>query len=245
MMEFGKWTYLVLLLVSVAYPLAQSFERRVYMHRKFRFMIPGILLLSAIYLVWDVIFAHQGIWGFSKELTLDLYIAGLPLEEWLFFFIIPWCCLFIHEVLRYFVKRFYFPGAARIILLVLLITFLTLIPFHLQHTYTLVTMSFSAVMIAWALLTKSARHWLSGFLLSYAISLIPFFLVNGVLTSLPVVWYNDAQNMGIRLWTIPLEDSIYLLGLLLPIHLIYHALLERRASPQLRMDMGLDEPSGF
>jgi lycopene cyclase domain-containing protein len=128
---------------------------------------------------------------------------------------------------------------------VLLITFLTLIPFHLQHTYTLVTMSFSAAMIAWALLTKSARHWLSGFLLSYAISLIPFFLVNGVLTSLPVVWYNDAQNMGIRLWTIPLEDAIYLLGLLLPIHLIYHALLERRASPRLRKDMGLDVPSGF
>ncbi|MFT4996189.1 MAG: lycopene cyclase domain-containing protein [Flavobacteriales bacterium] len=51
------------------------------------------------------------------------------------------------------------------------------------------------------------------FYLSYMIILIPFTLVNGVLTGYmtpdPIVWYNDAENLGIRFLTIPIEDYLY------------------------------------
>jgi hypothetical protein len=45
--------------------------------------------------------------------------------------------------------------------------------------------------------------------------LIPFFIVNGILTSLPVIWYNNQATLGIRIGTIPVEDFIYNGGLLL------------------------------
>jgi lycopene cyclase domain-containing protein len=65
------------------------------------------------------------------------------------------------------------------------------------------------------------RHWLSRifrvFWVSYIVLLIPFFIVNGILTGTgieqEVVWYNDAENMGIRALTIPVEDFFY--GLLM------------------------------
>ena len=49
--------------------------------------------------------------------------------------------------------------------------------------------------------------------------LIPFFIVNGVLTGTGIegniVWYNDDQNLGIRLGTIPIEDTAYAFSLIL------------------------------
>ena len=49
--------------------------------------------------------------------------------------------------------------------------------------------------------------------------LIPFFIINGILTGSfienEVVWYNNDENLGIRLFTIPIEDSIYAFTLIL------------------------------
>jgi lycopene cyclase domain-containing protein len=60
------------------------------------------------------------------------------------------------------------------------------------------------------------------FWMAYFIHLIPFFIVNGILTGAitpnPVVIYNPSEIIGLRLYTIPLEDTIYALTcLLLPI----------------------------
>ena len=77
------------------------------------------------------------------------------------------------------------------------------------------------------LVLRTWKTWFSGFLLSYLVSFIPFVLVNGFLTRLPVVWYNNMENLSLRFTTIPFEDFIYLLGMLLPAFTIYQLLLQR------------------
>jgi lycopene cyclase domain-containing protein len=48
--------------------------------------------------------------------------------------------------------------------------------------------------------------------------LIPFFIVNGILTGSfiegEVVWYNNNENLGIRILTIPIEDIVYAFNML-------------------------------
>jgi len=55
------------------------------------------------------------------------------------------------------------------------------------------------------------------FYFSFLITLIPFLIVNGILTGSfiegEVVWYNNHENLDIRIGTIPLEDMFY--GMLL------------------------------
>jgi lycopene cyclase domain-containing protein len=63
------------------------------------------------------------------------------------------------------------------------------------------------------LILSRKKTWLPFFLISFSILLIPFFIVNGILTGTgldnPIVWYNDEHNLGIRMLTIPLEDTFY------------------------------------
>jgi len=65
---------------------------------------------------------------------------------------------------------------------------------------------------------------LGRFLPSYFVTLIPFFMVNGVLTGSlieeQVVWYNNAENLNLRIGTIPIEDTIYSLGMLLTVFVL-------------------------
>lgn len=86
---------------------------------------------------------------------------------------------------------------------------------YLDKHYTGWTFIFTGVFI---LLLYLFRNYFKGFdavsfIVSFVICLIPFLIVNGFLTSIPVVMYNDAENLGVRIFTIPFEDTFY--GMLL------------------------------
>jgi len=55
--------------------------------------------------------------------------------------------------------------------------------------------------------------------LTFLVMLIPFIIVNGVLTGTgienEVVWYNNAENLNFRLLSIPIEDTMYAFSLIL------------------------------
>ena len=210
-----------------------------------KFFFPGIILTAIPFLIWDVFFTKAGVWGFNHNYTKDFYLLGLPIEEWLFFFIIPYCIFFLHEVLRYFVKKFYFPQVARYVIWGLLIGNAIALPFVWGKTYTFTAIAFVLPFLALQLLLKTWKTWFSGFLLTYLVSFIPFIIVNGYLTRIPVVWYDNAENLALRITTIPIEDFIYLLGMLLPAFTIYQWLLHRYGSENLKNKMKLGEVSGF
>jgi lycopene cyclase domain-containing protein len=55
--------------------------------------------------------------------------------------------------------------------------------------------------------------WLDRMFTTYLFLLLPFFIVNGILTGTglkePIVWYDNEENLAIRILTIPVEDIVY------------------------------------
>ena len=210
--------YLYLEIFSLIIPLIFSFDKKMQFYRKWKSVLLSILLTALIFIVWDVIFTARNIWGFNPRYLSGIYLLNLPLEEWLFFLIIPYCCLFIHHVIFY-----YYPDLMikdRIVHIVTsfaVILLSLLIIFHPDKTYTMINSLFLIMILLLSVFSKTKV--LNRFLISFPVIFVPFFAVNAVLTGTlieqEVVWYNTSEILNIRLLTIPVEDIGYAFSLVL------------------------------
>lgn len=171
-----------------------------------------------VFIPWDIVFTVNGIWGFNPDYFLDTEILDLPLEEWLFFICIPFACVFTHYALLIYFPKMKLNIANTKRLAIGLITVLSIVTlFNLDKWYTLV--NFSLAIPLTLIVLKYNSKLLQHFLLTFLVMLIPFFIVNGVLTGSwivdQVVWYNDTENLGLRISTIPIEDGIYAYSMIL------------------------------
>ncbi|PCE63046.1 lycopene cyclase domain-containing protein [Sediminicola luteus] len=212
-----NWLYLALNLGSLSIPLWYSFNPKMRFIKHWKVILVATALVALLFLVWDGLFTAHGIWGFNPAYFLGPKIWGMPIEEWLFFFCIPYASLFIHYSLEYFRPQWLLSLAVvRGILIAMILLSAVLLLFFYDRWYTLVDFLFLAVAAVLGLLY--GQSVLRRFFIAFPIILIPFFLVNGVLTGTglpePVVWYNDSENMGIRLGTIPVEDMAYAFSML-------------------------------
>ena len=223
----NQYLYLILNLGSISIPLIYSvLEKKLHFIKYFKIAFFSILLVAIPFLIWDGIFTNLGVWGFNSEYFLGIKLFEMPLEEWMFFFCIPYACLFTHEVLKYLFPKFKMGKNITIITCIILIVIIGLLLFlNFGKLYTTINFIFFLTLIIYALKTK--LNTLQEYLPSFVVILIPFLVVNGILTGSfieePVVWYNNNENIGFRLFTIPVEDVFYAFNLLFSIQLIFNA----------------------
>lgn len=224
----NTWIYALLLAGSIAIPLARSFEYRINFRGKWPAVFTGIFVMMLVFIPWDVWFTARNIWHFNPDFVGGVYLLGLPVEEWLFFIVIPYAVMFIYEVLKYFFPKVYFPQTAKYITLLLIALMVVIAIINTDKLYTFVVTALTAFLLILQLALKNHNTWLSKFYFSYLVSLLPFLIVNGVLTALPVVIYNDAENLAFRLTTVPVEDFAYLMSMMLIVTMVHEYILLRR-----------------
>jgi lycopene cyclase domain-containing protein len=208
-----QYTYLLINLFSVLIPFLFSFEKRIFFFKKLKALLPAMLITAAFFIMWDHLMTIWNVWQFNSEYLIGYYIWDLPIEEWLFFFTIPYSCVFIYESLNFLVKKDSLSHYAKNISSTLAVILIIVVLFNTGKLYTAIKLTLTVFMLVYVLIENF--DFMGKFYRAYLVSLIPFFVVNGLLTSLPVVTYNDSENLGIRIGTIPVEDTIYSLLLLL------------------------------
>lgn len=212
------YTYFLILAASIAGPFALSFDKKVAFYKKWKYLFPAIILPAFIYIAWDIFFTAKGVWSFNENYITGFKIANLPIEEVLFFIVVPYCCVFIYECIKcYFPKVIELKFGNSIIIVMAALLLVTGCIFFNRY-YTSWTFIFTSFCIAFVLAFKNfffQGFSASLFLIAYGVIVVPFLIVNGFLTAIPVVLYNDAENLGIRIATIPFEDVFYGMTLVL------------------------------
>jgi lycopene cyclase domain-containing protein len=208
--------YILVNLAVIAGPLCLSFDRKVAFFRSWRQLAVSLLVVSTVYIAWDIAVTHIGHWSFNPEFAGLSRLAGLPVGEILFFICVPYACIFIYEVVRAYFGEHVSQRVAvvRWVGLPLSAVFVILAVAFRGQGYTALVMASVAAMVLMTTLFDPSM-WLSTHTLFYFLfSFLVFLIANGVLTALPIVEYNPAAIWGVRVYTIPLEDFFYNLGML-------------------------------
>lgn len=225
------YIYLYLNIFTILFPLLLSFDRKVAFYKNWFALFPAILVNAAFFVIWDILFTRAGVWGFNEAYLTGIYFFNLPLEEILFFITVPYACVFIYDVLNAYIRKDILKPYAKGIAIALLLILPVIALFNTERLYTSITFSLLALMHLVHLRFFSYQV-LGRFYLAYLVHLVPFLLVNGVLTYLPVVWYNNSYNLGLRIVSIPVEDTMYSMLMLLLSITVYEGIRSKRKIKQ-------------
>ncbi|MBK5280278.1 MAG: lycopene cyclase domain-containing protein [Bacteroidia bacterium] len=225
-----KYLYLTLDLLSFLFPFSFSFYPKSNFSKKWKYLWPAILIPGILFILWDIQFTKMGVWGFNPRYLTGINFFNLPIEEVLFFICVPYACVFTYEATGFLIKKEIPEIVVKYFTYILVFYLLTSGLLNLSKWYTATTfITFSLYIILLNVLAKPT--YLGKFYLAFLFILIPFFIVNGILTGSgieqEVVWYNNEENLGIRMGTIPFEDTFYGMLLILMNISIFEVLQKR------------------
>lgn len=228
--------YLLLNIGSILVPFLVSFHPRLKFYKKWPFFFIGVIITSVVFIIWDVFFLRMGIWGFNPDYYLGYTFFGLPMEEWMFFLFIPYACIFMHySLLELFPKFSYNQKRSKQITVLLLCYFTVSLILNYNKWYPLVNYILAITLLL--LVYISNKNLLRTYYKTFVIMLVPFVIVNGVLTGTgindQVVWYNNLENCGVRFFTIPIEDATYAFTMILSTLYIIDFLEKRKKNKDL------------
>ncbi len=222
-----RWAYFYLHIFTFVPVFALSFDKNVHYYKKWKPLLPAIVIVGAVFILWDVFFTVKGVWGFNERYFAGVTFLSLPVEEWLFFFTVPFACVFIYECLNFYIKPDLLVRIERPMTLGLIAVFLVVGFLFWGHLYTSTTFLLAGFFVLYHFLFLDGSYR-SRFYLAFLVSLLPFLIVNGVLTGgyteQPIVIYNPEEYLGLRITSVPVDDAVYGFLLLFGVVSIYEHL---------------------
>jgi lycopene cyclase domain-containing protein len=101
-----RWTYLAVLAGCLVCALWLEPVLKVGVLRQVRRLALAVAPVAAIFLLWDLAAIHSGWWSFDSAQLLGVRLpGGLPLEEALFFVVVPVCAILGYEAVRQVLSR--------------------------------------------------------------------------------------------------------------------------------------------
>lgn len=212
------YLYLILDILSFSVPFAYSFERKhLYFIKFWKPYFSSIFFMGLFFIIWDIYFVYEHVWWFNTQYIIGVKFLRLPVEEWLFFILIPFSSNFIHYSIQYFFPRAVLgENFSEFLNWVLFIGSAGIAFYYTDRIYTCCSFGIFSTLMLLQLVCKFI--YFRRYIFSFVLILIPFLVVNSFLTGSftpeAIVCYNNDENLGIRIGSIPIEDFFYCFSLL-------------------------------
>ncbi|MDX9883218.1 MAG: lycopene cyclase domain-containing protein [Prolixibacteraceae bacterium] len=197
--------------------------------KKLRYGIPSVLISGIMFLLWDIRFTQMGVWNYHTNFTMGIFYKGLPLEQWLFYLVFPLAGWVVYEMVK---TRFGTLDLGTVFTAVglLMVAGLAVAAYlYRNQAYTFSVSLFTAVYLGYTIFRKQFQSHITHFFLTYIVLLVPYFLLNGMLSWNLVIEYHQEQVINIRVWMMPVENSVFLFLLMLIGCTVYEYFSERRS----------------
>ncbi len=79
-------------------PLEFALSARVY--RRWQRALLAVVPVALLFVIWDYLAVGAGWWFFDSRYLIGLFVGKLPIEELLFFLVIPVCGILTFEAVR-------------------------------------------------------------------------------------------------------------------------------------------------
>ncbi len=206
-----KYLYALMHAFTLLSILPLSFDKKVAFYKQWKYLFPALLVVALIFWVWDIAKTYLQVWEFNPK-YYTFRILNLPIEEWFFFITFPFAIVFIYECLNAYLKKDILARFDTPLSMLFSFGFLAIGFVFWSRSYTAITWLSAGFFSLWHFWTRS-NIYRTKFYLAYFVGLVPFILVNGVFTGIatqqPIVIYNPDEYLGIRVFTIPLDDFVY------------------------------------
>lgn len=221
-----EYEYFIFNFIVLSGPLFFGSLKQFYFLDKFKYALLSISISAIPFLIWDAAVTDRH-WFFADEYTFGFRIFGLPFEEILFFYSVPYACLFSWQML----KKFHINDSSenninnvKVLLFTFTVIVLSIINFTGGKEYTGLAFLFFSISIL-------IDYYLGAKIITRKIFIIYFLLVsfftlifNGYLTWRPIVTYDIAYQLNFRIFTIPIEDFFFGYAMLIIVTTIFEKL---------------------
>jgi lycopene cyclase domain len=186
----------------------------------------SIALTALLFIAWDELAVAWGTWAFNGQWVLSFRVGDLPIEEVLFFVVVPFSSLLFYDLLKGRLRGKFNISRRWIVLSAIVELILALV--WRDHSYTWVVLVYLASGTLLSLWLDPNLLRLQSFWGFVGLTYIPFLVFDYLLTSIPIVIYGRGATLGIRVTTIPVEDFIYSMAMFIFYAMFYRAVHVRR-----------------
>ncbi len=93
-------TYLLVLAGCVLGTLPLELLLGVRVYRQWRRLVLTLVPVAAVFVTWDALAVRAGQWSYDPRQTVGVVVGNLPVEEVLFFLVVPTCSVLALEAVR-------------------------------------------------------------------------------------------------------------------------------------------------